>query len=166
MVAAMPVATAQNDTLIVDFEDVKQIVAGIRSIRLEHNIPNRDALALHIVSGAYNDDFDAVIKKMCNLDAIIRAGKDASSASFMVGTTEFAVPLASVINREEEINKIENELKHLKGLLASIMSKLNNEKFIAHANPEIVAKERKKQADTALKITNYELRITELKNEL
>ena len=152
MVAAMPEATAPNDQLIADFESVKQIIANVRTIRLERNIPAKDPLVLRIVSGDYNETYTPVIIKMCNLKGVEYAGKDANVASFLVGTTEFAVPLETVINKEEEQQKITFEIKYLEGLLASIMNKLNNEKFIAHANPDIVAKERKKQADTESKM--------------
>jgi valyl-tRNA synthetase len=160
----MPKAAVTDATLITGFEVVKQIVAGVRTIRLEHNIPTKPPLALHIVSGEHDDAYNPVIMKMCNLETITRSGKNATSASFMVGTAEFAVPLGNAVNVEEEKVKIEAEIKYLEGLHASIMKKLGNEKFVANAAPEIVAKERKKQTDTESKlqtlresIVNYEL---------
>jgi valyl-tRNA synthetase len=152
MVAEMPKAVLKNDRLTAGFEVVKQIVAGVRSIRLERAVPNRDPLVLHVVSGDYNEDYNAVIMKMCNVEKIVRAGKDATSALFMVGTTEFAVPIGSVLNREEEKKKMEEEIKYLEGFLLSVMKKLGNEKFIAKADPKVVAFEQKKQADAESKI--------------
>ena len=152
MVAEMPKAVLKNSRLTAGFEIVKQIVAGVRSIRLERAVPNRDPLVLHVVSGDYNDDYNAVIMKMCNVEKIVRAGKDATSALFMVGTTEFAVPIGSALNREEEKKKMEEEIKYLEGFLLSVMKKLGNEKFIAKADPKVVAFEQKKQADAESKI--------------
>ena len=152
MVAEKPKAVLKNSRLTAGFEIVKQIVAGVRSIRLERAVPNRDPLVLHVVSGDYNDDYNAVIMKMCNVEKIVRAGKDATSALFMVGTTEFAVPIGSALNREEEKKKMEEEIKYLEGFLLSVMKKLGNEKFIAKADPKVVAFEQKKQADAESKI--------------
>ena len=160
MIAAMPEVTTRNEKIITEFEIVKQIIAGVRSVRLEHNIPNRDPLVLNIVACDYNDDYNAVIMKICNLERIEHVEKDMTSASFMVGTMTFAVPLESVFNMEEEIKKMEDEIKYLEGFLRTVEKKLSNEKFIAKADPKVVAIERKKQADAKLKITNYKLQIT------
>ena len=152
MITAVPEAILKNDVITADFEIIKQIIAGVRTIRLERQIPNRDALVLYVVSGDYNADYNAVIMKMCNLTAIDRSGKDASSASFMVGTTEFAVPLGNSMNREEQVKKWEDEIVYYEGLLQAVLKKLNNQQFIAKAPQEVVANERKIQADTESKI--------------
>ena len=159
MIATMPEAVTKNDPIMAAMDTVMQIIAGVRSIRLERNIANREALVLNIVSGEYNADYNAVIMKMCQLEQIGRAAKDATSASFMVGTTVFSVPLGSALIIEEEINKMNEEIKYLEGFLQSVEKKLNNEKFVAKADPKVVENERKKQADTLLKINNYNLRI-------
>ena len=163
MAAMMPEADNKNEKLVTDFETVKSVVAGVRSVRLERNIPSKDALALQIVSGDHDDAYNPVILKMCNLESIERAEKDATAASFMVGTTEYAVPLGSTINIEEEIEKMETEIKYLEGFLNSVMKKLGNEKFVANANPEVVANERKKQADAESKINTLRESIIKLK---
>jgi valyl-tRNA synthetase len=152
MTAPMPQPEGRNERLTADFEIVKQITAGVRSIRLERNVPNKDALTLQVVSGEHPDAYNAVICKMCHLENVTRAEKDATAASFMVGTTEYATPLGSAINIAEEIEKMEREIVYLEGFLRSVLKKLENEKFVANAKPEIVANERKKQADTESKI--------------
>ena len=163
MVTQLPRPEQTNDRLTADFEVVKQIVAGVRSIRLERNIPNRDSLSLHIVSGDHNDAYNPVILKMCNVDAIARAPKDATAASFMVGTTEYAVPLGSTIDIAEEIQKMEAEIDYLEGFLRSVMKKLGNEKFVANAKPEVVAIERKKRADAESKLALLRENVAKLK---
>ena len=163
MVTQLPRPKQTNDRLTADFEVVKQIVAGVRSIRLERNIPNRDLLSLHIVSGDHNDAYNPVILKMCNVDAIARAPKDATAASFMVGTTEYAVPLGSTIDIAEEIQKMEAEIDYLEGFLRSVMKKLGNEKFVANAKPEVVAIERKKRADAESKLALLRENVAKLK---
>ena len=163
MVTQLPRPEQTNDRLTADFEVVKQIVAGVRSIRLERNIPNRDSLSLHIVSGNHNDAYNPVILKMCNVDAIARAPKDATAASFMVGTTEYAVPLGSTIDIAEEVQKMEAEIDYLEGFLRSVMKKLGNEKFVANAKPEVVAIERKKRADAESKLALLRENVAKLK---
>ena len=152
MVTQQPHPEQTNDLLTADFEVVKNIVAGVRSIRLERNIPNKESLTLQVVTGDHNEAYNPVIMKMCNVDTIVRAPKDATAASFMVGTTEYAVPLGNTIDVAEEIQKMEAEIDYLEGFLRSVMKKLGNEKFVANAKPEVVAVERKKRADAESKL--------------
>ena len=152
MVTQQPRPEQTNDRLTADFEVVKSIVAGVRSIRLERNIPNKESLTLQVVTGDHNEAYNPVIMKMCNVDTIVRAPKDATAASFMVGTTEYAVPLGNTIDVAEEIQKMEAEIDYLEGFLRSVMKKLGNEKFVANAKPEVVAVERKKRADAESKL--------------
>ena len=164
MVTQQPCPEQMNDLLTADFEVVKSIVAGVRSIRLERNIPNRDSLSLHIVSGDHNETYNPVILKICNVDTIVRAPKDATAASFMVGTTEYAVPLGNTIDVAEEIQKMEAEIDYLEGFLRSVMKKLGNEKFVANAKPEVVAVERKKRADAESKLALLRENVAKLKD--
>ena len=163
MVARMPKAENKNEKLAADFETVKNIIAGVRSVRLERNIPNKETVVLNIVSGNQDDAYNAVIIKMCNLESFERAEKNATAASFMVGTTEYAIPLGGMINVEEEIKKMEGEIKYLQGFLNSVMKKLSNEKFVANAKLEIVENERKKQVDAESKINILRESISKLK---
>ena len=164
MVTQQPCPEQTNDLLTADFEVVKSIVAGVRSIRLERNIPNKESLTLQVVTGDHNEAYNPVIMKMCNVDTIVRAPKDATAASFMVGTTEYAVPLGNTIDVAEEIQKMEAEIDYLEGFLRSVMKKLGNEKFVANAKPEVVAVERKKRADAESKLALLRENVAKLKD--
>ena len=164
MVTQQPRPEQTNDLLTADFEVVKSIVAGVRSIRLERNIPNKELLTLQVVTGDHNEAYNPVIMKMCNVDTIVRAPKDATAASFMVGTTEYAVPLGNTIDVAEEIQKMEAEIDYLEGFLRSVMKKLGNEKFVANAKPEVVAVERKKRADAESKLALLRENVAKLKD--
>ena len=163
MVARIPEARAFNEATIAAMNEAKEIIAGVRSVRLQKNIPNKNALSLQ-VAGQFSNDNAAVIKKLANLEAIDQVSeKDATAASFLVGTTEYAVPLGNNIDVEEEIKKLEAELKYMEGFLASIMKKLSNERFVSNAPEAVVAGERKKQADAESKIKTLQESIAALK---
>jgi len=164
MVTQQPRPEQTNDRLTADFEVIKSIVGGVRSIRLERNIPNKESLTLQVVTGDHNEAYNPVIMKMCNVDTIVRAPKDATAASFMVGTTEYAVPLGNTIDVAEEIQKMEAEIDYLEGFLRSVMKKLGNEKFVANAKPEVVAVERKKRADAESKLALLRENVAKLKD--
>ena len=163
MMQMIPTSKIIDEKLIADFEKTKEIIAGIRTIRVQKNIPNKETLKLQI-NGEHNAEFDAVIAKLCNLESIEKtAEKTPGSVSFLVGTTEFTIPMGSLINAEEEIKKMEDEIVYLEGFLNSVMKKLSNEKFVANAKPEVVDAERKKQADAESKITSLKESISALK---
>jgi valyl-tRNA synthetase len=162
MVSDMPEKGSFDDSLIDTFEKVKEVIAGIRTVRLQKNIPNKEVLSLEIV-GEVDTAFDSVIAKMGNLSSIaIVNEKDATAVSFLVGTTEFSVPLGNNIDIEAELKKLNEELKYLVGFLKSVTAKLSNEKFVANAKPEIVENERKKQADAESKIKTIQESIANL----
>ena len=147
------VPNAEDIALAASIEGVKQVVSGVRTIRNQKNISPKESLTLQAVSADAYADFASVITKMANVGAIeVVTEKDATSASFMVGTNEYAVPLGSMIDIEAERAKIEQQLKHLEGFLAGIKKKLSNEKFVANAPEAVVALERKKQSDSEEKI--------------
>ncbi|HML64813.1 MAG TPA: valine--tRNA ligase [Dysgonomonas sp.] len=162
MVSEMPKEVSFSNDLIDTFEKVKEVIAGVRTIRLQKNIPNKEELSLEVI-GQYNTDFDTVISKMGNLTSINTvAEKDPTSVSFLVGTTEFSVPLGNNIDIEAELKRLNDELKYLEGFLKSVAAKLSNEKFVANAKPEIVENERKKQADAESKIKTIKESIANL----
>ena len=162
MVAPMPKAGAVDEAFLQAFEQVKEIIGGVRTIRLQKNIPNKDSLELQVL-GAHNEAFNAVIVKMCNLSAIQAvAEKAAGAVSFLVGTTEYAVPLGNLINVEEELAKLREELKYQQGFLASVLKKLGNENFVSKAPAKVIEMERKKQADAESKIKSIEESIAAL----
>ena len=147
------VPNAEDIALAASIEGVKQVVSGVRTIRNQKNISPKESLTLQAVSADAYANFASVITKMANVGAIeVVTEKDATSASFMVGTNEYAVPLGSMIDIEAERAKIEQQLKHLEGFLAGIKKKLSNEKFVANAPEAVVALERKKQSDSEEKI--------------
>ncbi len=164
MVAQQPKAHATDEKLLSEFEKVKEIVAGVRSVRLERNIANKEALSLQITAGEHCTDYDAVIAKMCHLSGIARAEKNATAATFMVGTTEFAIPLDNLIDIDDEIKKMEADIAYLEGFLASVMKKLGNEKFVANAKPEVVENERKKQFDAESKLKTLRENLAQLRH--
>jgi valyl-tRNA synthetase len=136
--------------ILVYFDECKEIIANIRNIRQQKNISPKDKLTLQII-GEHNELFDDVILKLANLKSIETVTeKSAASVSFLVGTTEYFVPVE--INVEEEIAKMQAEINYLEGFLKSVNAKLSNEKFVANAKPEIVEIERKKFVDAESKI--------------
>ena len=156
MVIRQPQLKPYNETVLSEFETAKSIISAIRSVRLEKNIPNKEKLILHFI-GNHNPAYNSVLIKMANLDTIIPVKeKSAGATSFMITTTEYALPLGSLINAEEEITKMQVEIDYLQGFLKSVMVKLNNERFVANAKPQVVEAERKKKADTELKIKSLE----------
>ena len=163
MVEMQPKAVVADEKLISEFEYAKEIIAGVRSIRLQKNIPNKEGLSLQVI-GEHKADFNAVIAKLGNLETIENVtDKAAGSISFLVGTTEFSIPMGSLINVEEEIAKMEADIKYYEGFIGSVMKKLGNEKFVANAKPEVVDAERKKQADAESKIASLKEGIAALK---
>ena len=153
-----------NEALIAQFEAVKEVISGIRTIRLQKNIAQKEALALEVTGENPVAGFDSVIAKLCNLSEIKQVEtKSEGAAAFMVGTTEYAVPLGNLINVEEELKKLEADLKYQEGFLQSVMKKLSNEKFVSKAPANVIEMERKKQADAETKIAALKESIAALK---
>lgn len=164
MIAHMPEPKAYDAHVITLFETTKQIISGIRTIRLQKNIANRESLTLQIINGLHDDTNNSIIAKLSNLSQIDRVTeKDANSATFLVGTTEYAVPLGNNIDVEAELKKLEADLQYMQGFLHTVMGKLNNERFVNNAPENVVALERKKKADAESKIKSIEERIAELR---
>ena len=164
MVARMPEPKGYDAHVIEQFETTKQIISGIRAIRLQKNIANREPLTLQILRGLHDDANNSVIVKLSNLAQIDRVSeKDANSATFLVGTTEYAVPLGNNIDVEAELQKLEADLQYMQGFLRTVMGKLGNERFVNNAPENVVALERKKKADAESKIKSIEERIAELR---
>ena len=153
-----------NEALIAQFEAVKEVISGIRTIRLQKNIAQKEALALEVTGENPVAGFGSVIAKLCNLSEIKQVEtKSEGAAAFMVGTTEYAVPLGNLINVEEELKKLEADLKYQEGFLQSVMRKLSNEKFVSKAPANVIEMERKKQADAETKIAALKESIAALK---
>ncbi len=162
----IPAPTADEQKLAADIENVKQIIAGVRTVRNQKNIAQKEQLTLQVVGKNDFEAYNDVTLKMGNLDNIeVIAEKSADASSFMVGTDEFAVPLGDLIDVAAEIEKAEAQLKHLEGFLAGIRKKLSNENFVAHAPEKVVALERKKESDSVEKIAALKATIEELRKK-
>ena len=150
--------------MLRQFEAVKEVISNIRAIRLQKNIAQKETLELQVVGENPVAAFNAIISKMCNLSAIsvVEAKADGASA-FMVGTTEYAVPLGNLIDVEAEIARMEAELKHKEGFLQGVLKKLSNEKFVNNAPAAVIEMERKKQADAESIIKSLKESIAALK---
>ena len=162
----IPAPTAEEQKLAADIEAVKQIIAGVRTVRNQKNIAQKEQLSLQVVGKNDFEAYNDVTLKMANLDKIeVIAEKSADASSFMVGTDEFAVPLGDLIDVAAEIEKAEAQLKHLEGFLMGVRKKLGNENFVAHAPEKVVALERKKESDSVEKIAALKATIEELKKK-
>ena len=164
MVSPMMPLAAYDDVLLQQFEVVKEVISNVRAIRLQKNIAQKEALELQVVGSNVVAAFDAVLSKMCNLSAIhVVENKVEGAAAFMVGTTEYAVPLGNLVDVEAEIARMEAELKHKEGFLQGVLKKLSNEKFVNNAPAAVIELERKKQADAESIIKSLKESIAALK---
>lgn len=164
MVCPLTTDTYVDESLVQQFEVVKEVISNIRSIRLQKNIAQKEVLELHAISVNPVADFSSVIIKMCNLSLLtVAESKTEGAASFMVGTTEYAVPLSNMIDVDAEIARMEAELKHKEGFLQGVMKKLSNEKFVQNAPAAVLDMERKKQADAESIINSLKESIAALK---
>jgi valyl-tRNA synthetase len=165
MTTLQPEQAPADKGLLTNFETLKEIVAGVRTIRLEKNIPNKDELELQ-VTGKHDHQYDSVISKVCRLSSITSVSeKQAGATGFLVGTTEYSIPLAEKMDVEAELEKLKTELSYTEGFLQSVMKKLGNERFVQNAKPQIVEAERKKQADAESKIALLKESIAALSSE-
>jgi len=153
-----------GDNLIADLELVKGVISGIRTIRLQKNIMQKESLELKVIGINPVEIYNSVICKMANLSSIesIEA-KPEGAASYMVETTEYVIPINNMIDIEGEIIRMEAELKHKESFLESVLKKLNNARFVAKAPANVIEMERKKQADAESIIQSLKESIKTLK---
>ena len=165
MISQMPVAEGYDSNLIERFELVKEIIAGVRTIRQEKNIPNKQSLKLIIKSmDKFGDEIESIIIKMAGLEKLSYVNeKVEGAASFLIKSIEFYIPLEGLVDADEEISKLNTELEYTRGFLASVLKKLSNEKFVSGAPAQVVEVERRKQADAESKIKVIEERLYLLK---
>lgn len=162
MYASMPVAGVADAKILAEMETVKEIINGVRGVRAQRNIPARDALQLNIIGPAI--PMEAVAAKLGNLSGIATVTeKDPAAASFLVGTTEFNIPLLNNMDVEAEIAKLNKELEYLTGFRASVEKKLSNERFVNNAPAAVVEAERKKLSDASSKIDTIRQTLAALK---
>ena len=167
MVKEIPKSSAVNEILLEEFDYVIEVVMGVRKIRNEKNIANKDEISLLIKKNAGEEPktfFDPVVKKLCKLSELSYTDKKEEGAvSFIIRSTEFYIPLAGSVDVEAEIEKLEAELKYTKGFLFSVDKKLSNERFVNSAPEAVVAKEKQKQADAKARIKVIEDQLGALK---
>jgi len=166
MYASLPVTGQFDEHLLSDMDVAKEIIAGVRTVRLQKNLPNKETLPLQVVGGKASVPCVSVVKKMANLSDISESDtKDATSVSFLVGTVEYAVPLGGNIDIDAELKKLESELAYNEGFLQSVLKKLGNEKFVNNAPAKVIEMERKKQSDAEAKIAMLKESISALKSK-
>ena len=164
MITLLPASKEYSSAYIINFEQVKQAIVNIRSIRQSKAISPKNPLELYL-NGGISAELYPIITKMANISEIKELeskAKDDSGSSFMVDTIEFFIPLGNMINVEDEISKIESEITHLTGFLATVNKKLLNEKFVGSAPKTVVDIEYKKKSDAETKIE----KLTQTKNGL
>ncbi len=165
VIAQYPTEKAFDESIISGFEFASEVISGIRTIRKDKNIPFKDAIELKVInSEKASEAFDSVIMKLTNVSGLEYVTEAINGAlTFRVKSNEYFVPVSGNINIEEEIKKLTEELEYTKGFLASVEKKLSNEKFVAGAPEQVIANERKKQADALAKIATIEQSIASLK---
>ncbi len=153
----------QAADILKQFEFTQEVINNVRKVRSDKNIAFRDAIQL-VVKGTANKDFDCVIVKLCNVSEVSYVAEAPAGAfGFIVGSTEFFVPLTGSVDVEAEIKKLEEELKYAQGFLKSVEAKLSNERFVSGAPAAVVDKERKKKADAEAKIAVIEQQLAGLR---
>jgi len=162
MTAPLISGTEVNEQLLADICFTKEVVAGVRNVRAMRNIPQKEKLTL---LSPVTCHLSPLVNKLALCEVVSPSGetrREGTSASFIVGTSEFSVPLDQFIDKDEEKKKLEADLAHQEGFLKGVMAKLGNERFVANAKPEVVEMERKKKADAEQRIATLRLAIAAL----
>ena len=165
MINLMPEHKKYNKTLVARFDEVKEVISSIRTVKKEKNIPQKEIIELCIRSDEdYDMFFIPVIKKLAYISNISFANtKVENAASFLSGTVEYFIPLGHILDKESELKKAGEELNYARGFLDSVMKKLTNERFVQNAPASVIEMEKKKKADAESKINSLEERIAELR---
>ena len=163
IIAQQPKLQDFDQQILQKFEFTREVINNVRKVRSDKNIANREAIQL-VVKGTADKDFDCVIAKLCNVSEVSYVAEAPAGAfGFIVGSTEFFVPLTGSVDVEAEIKKLEEELKYAQGFLKSVEAKLSNERFVSGAPAAVVDKERKKKADAEAKIAVIEQQLAGLR---
>ena len=167
MVSSMPAPKSYDKELIGQFEDLKEVVTSIRSIRKDKNIAPREMLELMVrasENGPYQEALEPVIKKLANLSDITRVEEDpGNTMSFIVKNVEYFVPVGNLVDAAEEIAKLQSELEYTEGFMQSVKRKLSNERFVQNAPAQVVEKERQKLNDAEVKTGVLKAQIEKLR---
>ncbi|MBO4362122.1 MAG: class I tRNA ligase family protein, partial [Paludibacteraceae bacterium] len=145
--------------ILGEVETLKEIIAGVRNVRASKNIAPKERLTL--ISPA---ELNPLVAKLANVDVTTAGDSTGNAAKFIVGTTEYAIPMDAFINVDEEIRKLEADLAHQQGFLRGVQAKLGNERFVQNAKPEIVELERKKEHDALARIEAIENQLKQLRS--
>jgi len=168
MLTAMPKSAGTDNALLNAFANARNIIEQVRRVRSEKNIANKQALTLHVHADAQQADeaLDAVIRKLANVDSILYVGESAevNGASFIEQNIKYSIPLTGLVNAEEEIKKLEADLKYAEGFLQGVLKKLSNERFVNNAPQNVVDIERKKQSDAEEKIRIIKEQLAKLRS--
>jgi len=165
IIANYPEEKTFNEGILEEFEFIKEVISGIRTIRKEKNIPFKEEISLSIIDNEhFTTKWNSIIEKLGNVSAISYVEKATEGAiSFRVKANEYFIPILDKINVEEEIKKLETELHYAEGFLKSVRAKLSNEKFVNSAPAQVVENERKKESDTLAKIETLTQSLNKLK---
>jgi valyl-tRNA synthetase len=158
IISVWPEMKAFNADLITDFDNVIEVISGIRTVRKDKNIPFKDTIELKIVNNENTSAyFDSVVTKLGNIISLTYVSEKVDGAlSYRVKSNEYFIPVTGNIDVVAEIEKLTEELNYTKGFLKSVQAKLSNEKFVAGAPPQVIDNERKKEADSLAKIATLE----------
>lgn len=166
MVSLLPEVGSIDRSFLDGFEQVKEVISAVRNIRTSKGLSPREELSLEVAPN-YPSTFDAVLVKLANLSDVVRTGqRKEGSVSFVIGTDEFSVPMANLINAEEEVKKLEADLEYQQKFLISVEKKLSNESFVARAPEQVISLERKKKADAESRIATIQQSLEQLKSLL
>jgi valyl-tRNA synthetase len=165
IIAEYPKMRNFDNLIIENFEFTSEVISGIRTIRKEKNIAQKDAIELKIINNEKTSIyFDSVIMKLGNISSLEYVSeKIDGSLTFRTKSNEYFIPISGNIDVEAEIAKLSTELVYVQGFLNSVRIKLSNEKFVANAKPEIIENERKKEADALANIATIEQSLSSLK---
>ncbi len=170
MVSLMPTPESYDKKLRRHFEEIKEVITSIRSIRNEKNIAQKEVLKLMVRSSKdskYRKYLEPVIIKLANLsDVALITEEPEGAVSFIVKNVEYFVPVGSMVDAGEELEKLEEELAYTQGFLLSVQKKMSNERFVQNAPAQVVEKEQQKMSDAEGKIAVLEAQIEKLKGQV
>jgi valyl-tRNA synthetase len=164
IVAKWPEIKEFEDKLIKEFDFASEVISGIRTIRKQKNIAFKDEIELFILDNENaSKTFDSVITKLGNISSLTYTKEKVDGAlTFRVKSNEYFVPMQGNIDVEAEVKKLTDELQYTEGFLRSVQKKLSNERFVSGAPEQVVASEKKKEADALAKIETLKASLANL----
>jgi len=165
VVSSWPDSKSYNNKIIEEFKFVSDVITSIRSVRKKHNISFKESIELSVINNeGVSDKYDSIIKKICNVNAILYVKTEVKDViSFRMNTNIYFIPLSTEVDIKDEILKLENELNYNLGFLKSVEKKLSNKKFAKNAPESVIEIEKKKKSDAMAKINLIKESIKKLK---